>query len=106
AEGFSVSRAVSVPEVEALIPTLPAAPELIISDFHLADGSTGVEAVRCIRRAFDANVPAFIVSGDTSKVVDQARDVDNSMLMRKPINTDVLLSMAHSAIETGVIEET
>ncbi len=106
AEGFSVSRAVSVPEVEALIPTLSDVPELIISDYHLADGSTGVEAVRCLRKAFDTKIPAFIVSGDTSKVVDQAREVGNSVLMRKPINTDLLLSMAHDAIESGVIEET
>lgn len=106
AEGFSVSRAVSVPEVEALIPTLEEAPELIISDYHLADGSTGVEAVRCLRDAFGSSIPAFIVSGDTSKVVDQAREVENSVLMRKPINTDLLLSMAHDAIESGVIEET
>ena len=106
AEGFSVSRAVSVPEVEALIPALEDVPELIISDYHLADGSTGVEAVRCLRDAFGTAIPAFIVSGDTSKVVDQAREVENSVLMRKPINTDLLLSMAHDAIESGVIEET
>lgn len=106
AEGFTVSRAVSVPEVEALIPTLEDAPDLIISDYHLADGSTGVEAVRCLREAFGTSTPAFIVSGDTSKVVDQAREIDNSVLMRKPINTDLLLSMAHDAVESGLIEET
>jgi PAS domain S-box-containing protein len=105
AEGFVVERAESVAEVEALLQTMKEPPKLIISDYHLADGSTGIEAVRSVRTAFAAELPVFIVSGDTSQLIEQARTLPNSMLMRKPVNTDYLLKLAHRAVEDGVIEE-
>ncbi len=105
AEGYRVATATSAPEARAVIRHIAAAPDLIISDFHLLDGSTGIDAVNTIRAEFDRDIPAFIVSGDTSKVVDDARDLKNSTLMSKPVNTDLLLQMAHDAIATGVIEQ-
>ena len=72
-------------------------PALLISDFHLLDGSTGVEAVSAIRNFFDAHIPAFIVSGDTSKVVKEARLLDNCTLMNKPVDTNRLLLAASPA---------
>ena len=105
AEGYRVATATSAPEARAVIKHIAGTPDLIISDFHLLDGSTGVDAVSTIRAELDCEIPAFIVSGDTSKVVDDARDLKNSILMSKPVNTDLLLEMAHVAIATGVIEQ-
>ena len=79
------------------------APDLIISDFHLADGSTGIEAVAILRDAFDQEIPAFIVTGDTSKLIDEARTVENCIIVNKPVNTDELLDNAVAAIETGAV---
>ena len=76
---------------------------LVVSDFHLLDGSTGVEAVTDIRKYYGLNIPAFIVSGDTSKVVKDARPVDNSTLMSKPVNTGRLLAAARIATRTGEV---
>ena len=42
------------------------APDLIISDYHLGHGETGIEAVGRVRAAVGAAVPAFFISGDTS----------------------------------------
>jgi len=103
AEGFRVATAASALEARAVAKHLEQAPELIISDFHLLDGSTGVEAVAAIRKEFDSNIPAFIVSGDTSKVVQEARLIENSAIMNKPINTNHLLEVARIAIITGQV---
>ena len=103
AEGFRVATAASALEARAVAKHLEEAPELIISDFHLLDGSTGVEAVAAIRKEFDSNIPAFIVSGDTSKVVQEARLIENSAIMNKPINTNHLLEVARIAIITGQV---
>jgi PAS domain S-box-containing protein len=103
AEGFRVAMAASALEARAVAKHLERAPELIISDFHLLDGSTGVEAVAAIRKEFDSNIPACIVSGDTSKVVQEARLIENSVIMNKPINTDHLLEVARVAIMTGEV---
>ena len=101
AEGYQIATAVSATEARALINNLDEAPSLIVSDFHLLDGSTGVEAVTDIRKHYGLNIPAFIVSGDTSKVVKDARPVDNSTLMSKPVNTGRLLAAARIATRTG-----
>ena len=103
AEGYRVAAAASATEARALINHLDEAPVLVVSDFHLLDGSTGVEAVSDIREHYALNIPAFIVSGDTSKVVKDARPVDNCTLMSKPVNTGRLLAAARIATRTGEV---
>jgi protein-histidine pros-kinase len=105
AEGYRVATAASAPEARALIQHLDESPKLLISDFHLLDGSTGVEAVSSIREFFAQNIPAFIVSGDTSKVVKDSRLLDNCTLMSKPIDTNRLLTAAGEAIRTGNVPQ-
>ncbi len=101
AEGYSVATAASAAEARDLIEGIDTVPELIISDFHLLDGSTGVQAVAAIRAHFGRQIPAFVVSGDTSKVVRDARLLENCSLMNKPVDTDRLLAAAGEATRTG-----
>ncbi len=105
AEGFQVATAASVSEARALIQHLAKPPELIISDFHLLDGSTGVEAVNEIRKYYDRNIPSFIVSGDTSKIVKDARLLENCTVMSKPVNTARMLLAAKTAALTGMVPD-
>lgn len=105
AEGYRVATAASATETIALIKHLDEPPVLVISDFHLLDGSTGVEAVSLIRDFYESEIPAFIVSGDTSKVVKEARLLDNCTLMCKPVDTARLLMAAQSASRTGSVPE-
>jgi CheY-like chemotaxis protein/nitrogen-specific signal transduction histidine kinase len=103
AEGFRVATAASAKEAAAVVKHLDTPPDLIISDFHLLDGSTGVEAIAMIREEYDKKIPAFIVTGDTSKMVQDAKSTPNSVIMNKPVNTDQLLQGAIAAIATGFV---
>lgn len=103
AEGFRVATAATAKDAEAVIKHLNPAPDLIISDFHLLDGSTGVEAIAMIREEFKRNIPAFIVTGDTSKMVQEAKSTENCIIMNKPVNTEQLLRGAAAAIDTGLV---
>ena len=105
AEGYGVATAASATETTALLNHLDDQPVLLISDFHLLDGSTGVEAVSLIREYYDAEIPAFIISGDTSKVVKEARLLDNCTLMSKPVDTARLLAAARYASRTGNVPQ-
>ncbi|MDH4125358.1 MAG: PAS domain S-box protein [Gammaproteobacteria bacterium] len=105
AEGYDVATCASVAETRALIRHLQEAPALIISDFHLQDKSTGVEAVAAVRQFFNTSVPCFIVSGDTSKIVKDARLLENCTVMSKPVNTSRLLLAAKSATRTGLVPD-
>jgi DNA-binding response OmpR family regulator len=104
-EGYDVSMAATVREAHDVADRLTRVPDLIISDFHLADGSSGIVAVRDLRAAFESEIPAFIVTGDTSKIADEARALKNSKLMRKPVNTEVLLDLVHRAVLSGKIKD-
>jgi len=105
ADGYRVATAESASEAQALLNYVDETPALLISDFHLLDGSTGVEAVSVIRDYYDKPIPAFIVSGDTSKVVKDARLLDNCTLMCKPIDTNRLLSAARIAVASGRVPQ-
>ncbi|MDX1518440.1 MAG: PAS domain S-box protein [Woeseiaceae bacterium] len=105
AEGYRVATAATASEAAAIAAHVDTKPALLISDFHLADKSTGVEAVDAVRTQFGSPIPAFIVSGDTSKVVEDARRLDNCTLMSKPVDTDRLLAAASRAITSGVVPQ-
>jgi CheY-like chemotaxis protein len=105
AEGYRVFSAESASEAEAVALAQAVPPDLIISDFHLLGGSTGVQAVNNVRKVFGQDVPAFIVSGDTSKVVDDAKRLANILLMSKPVHTDELLDITRKTIASGRVPE-
>jgi CheY-like chemotaxis protein len=68
-------------------------PDLIISDFHLKDGQTGIEAVAAICHAFGPSIPAFLISGDTSP--DRLREAQarGYHLLHKPVSPMTLRAM-------------
>jgi PAS domain S-box-containing protein len=103
AEGYTVAKTASVSEAKALVRQLEDVPALIISDYHLQDGSTGVEAVKEIRQYYGSNIPCFAVSGDTTKMGRDARSMVNCTIMSKPVNTARLLSAARTATLTGLV---
>jgi PAS domain S-box-containing protein len=104
-EGYRVASAASAKEAKSISEYIETTPELIVTDFHLLDGSTGIEAVLDLRELFKAEIPALIVTGDTSIVVEEARVLPNSILIRKPVNPDQLLRDADIAVETGKVPQ-
>jgi signal transduction histidine kinase len=61
-------------------------PDLIISDFHLPNGKTGIEAIERINAAFTTSIPAVLISGDTSP--ERLRDAKEKgyILLHKPVD--------------------
>lgn len=102
-EGFRIAVSASVAEAEQAIRKLSSIPDLIISDYHLQDGSNGIAAIVSIRAHYGRNIPALIVTGDTSKLMLEARHIDNCLILNKPVHTDQLLFHAVKAIENGMV---
>ncbi len=65
-------------------------PDLIISDYRLAGGKTGLEAIDELRNLLGAAIPALLISGDTSP--DRLREVRESgfHLLHKPVGPAAL----------------
>jgi two-component system, sensor histidine kinase len=69
-----------------------ARPDLVISDFHLGDGQTGITAIAKLREAYGA-IPAFVMSGDTAP--ERLREAQESghHLLHKPVQSMMLRAM-------------
>jgi len=68
-------------------------PDLIISDFHLHDGQTGIEVITALRGALQAPIAAFLISGDI--LPDRLREAQAKglHLLHKPIAPMTLRTM-------------
>ncbi len=60
--------------------------DLIISDYHLASGKTGIRAIEQISAAFGSSIPAILTSGDTAP--EPLRDAKDRgyILLHKPVD--------------------
>ena len=73
-------------------------PDVMIADYRLRDGETGLRAVAEVRNYYRNMLPAMIVSGDTSpSVVEQTKEAQCHCLA-KPV-TEVTLVRALSAFK-------
>jgi signal transduction histidine kinase/CheY-like chemotaxis protein len=60
-------------------------PDLIISDFRLANGNTGIEVIERLRRSLGAAIPAFLISGDTGPERLREASASGHLLLHKPV---------------------
>ena len=67
--------------------------DLLVTDYHLANGETGTAVISALRETLGAQLKAVLITGDTSAAV---RDLPRDPLMRiasKPVKGDELLSL-------------
>jgi CheY-like chemotaxis protein len=83
--GCSVVTANSGAAALACLSEFERTPDLIISDYRLADGHNGIQAIERLREALCAPVPAFLISGDTAP--ERLREARSSgyYLLHKPV---------------------
>ena len=75
-------------------------PDLIIADYRLAEGETGIEAIRQLRQALEQETPAVLVTGDT--LPESVRDMQASgfTLLHKPIDVNELVTHMNHLLGT------
>ena len=71
----------------AQISTLPS---IIISDFRLRDNATGAQAIDAIREEYNRDIPAIIVTGDTSPATLSVMREAAECVLYKPVDTKEL----------------
>jgi len=67
-------------------------PDLIIADYRLRDERTGDEAINLVREEVNEDVPAMIITGDTSPERIKEANASGFMLLHKPVSTDELIN--------------
>src|SRR5258706_11125056 len=76
-------------------------PDLIISDYRLADGHTGIEAIRRLRSALGAPIPAFLVTGDIAPERLREANANGFHLLHKPVDPMALRAMLNQILREG-----
>jgi CheY-like chemotaxis protein len=95
-EGYEVLVASS--EREALKRVRTRLPDLIVSDFHLRGGETGVGVVTSVRQQIGESIPVVFVTGDTAKAALADSKIDNAVLLNKPVRADDLIAAVRDGI--------
>lgn len=91
-EGYRVTSAVSPAEA------LQAAREhgdieLLITDYHLGGERTGTDVIASLRAALGPELPAVLVTGDTSSAIKELPHDQRVRVISKPMNADQLIEV-------------
>lgn len=96
--GYSVLAAGSDEAALVRLAEREQRPDLIISDYHLASGKTGIRAIEQINAAFGSPIPAILISGDTAaEPLRDARD-RGYILLHKPVDPMRLRAVMHELL--------
>ena len=76
-------------------------PDLIISDYRLSDGRTGIEAIERLRGEFGRAIPAFLISGDIDPARLREAHERGYHLQHKPVDPMALRAMCNQLLKSG-----
>ena len=86
-EGWGCTAAVAASGDEALglLERLPRPPDLVIADYHLDAGQTGITEIARIRQALGRSVPGIIITANHAAAVQDQVQQHGLWLLRKPL---------------------
>ncbi len=92
AEGYEVVAAAS--RAEALqIAAGSATPDVLVVDYHLGDGETGMQIIEALRGRYGSQLGSILLSGDTSMAVKGLQADARLRVASKPIRAAQLLTL-------------
>jgi len=93
-------RSVTAQSGEQALTLLPSMiPDVIFSDYQLSEGRTGTQAVKRLRTYLDSDVPAIIITGDTSRERMQEIQAEGMQVLHKPASTSQIREMIGTLID-------
>lgn len=96
----------AAPSTAELLTQLAQPADVVIADYRLSDapgpgGFTGIDVVLALRAAWGPELPALIVSGESSAGIDEASLVDDIDWLMKPVQVAKLRSWLVRKGQTG-----
>lgn len=88
--GVEVFAASTVEDALTQVSRAGRHPDIVIADYRLSGGLTGIHAVASVRAAFGQALPAIVITGDTSPSVTDAIRASGCRLAHKPIEPRAL----------------
>jgi len=96
-------RVVAAEDADTVLKALAEAPlpTVIVSDYRLRDGVSGIDAVRAVRAAAGVSVPAIILTGDTGAALVAAAQRDGLTILHKPVQPAELRRQIDRLVEAA-----
>jgi two-component system CheB/CheR fusion protein len=96
-EGYEVIPVASLAEATQKTRELEGV-DLVVTDYHLRDGETGIQVITALRRAVRASLPAVLITGDTSTAIKELSIDPNLRVASKPIRAEELLGLIRTLL--------
>ncbi len=96
--GWQVAAVADAAEATEKVAAWARGPDIILADYRLADGQVGTDAVKAVRAACARDVPAVIITGDTSADRLAAIQASGFAVAHKPVTADRLRAMTAQAM--------
>ena len=96
-EGYSVTAVSSLAEAKQAVAGSVKI-DLLITDYHLRDGETGLTVIAAMREALGPELKALLITGDTSSVVRKISQDSNLRIISKPVNADEMLGLLETLL--------
>jgi PAS domain S-box-containing protein len=102
-EGWGCTAAVAASGTEAidLLAGLAQPPDLVIADYHLDAGTTGVTEIARIRQVLGKPVPGIIITANQTPTVQALVKQHGLWLLRKPLNPAKLRALLSQLLAQG-----
>jgi two-component system, sensor histidine kinase len=72
--------------------------DLLVTDYHLADGETGTAVISALREALGTHLKAILITGDTSTAVKELPRDPFMRIASKPVQADELLTLMRALL--------
>lgn len=95
-EGYLVAAVATVSE--AMQYAAEHGVDLLVTDYHLADGETGTAVISALRRVLGADLKAVLITGDTSKAVQELPRDPRMRITSKPVRAEELLRLMRALL--------
>jgi two-component system CheB/CheR fusion protein len=95
-EGYRVTAVASL--ADALRAVARDVPELLVADYHLADGELGTEVVAAVRGRVGSGLKAILLTGDTSTVIKEMHTDPDLRILSKPVDAEELLRLLQALL--------
>lgn len=96
AEGYRVTAVGSL--AEALQKVREQTIDLLVTDYHLNDGETGIQVIAALRETLGFPLKAVLMTGDTSSAVQELPRDSYLRVASKPIKTEDLLTLLRALL--------
>ena len=72
--------------------------DLLVTDYHLGDGETGIQVISSVRKALHPSLSAILITGDTSSAIQALAPDPLMRIASKPVNAEELLSLIRALL--------